>query len=70
MKYNLKIKFNKDFLKVSGNEIEIGVMSKPQKGKANEEIIKKLAKHFHVSSSNVRILSGLRSKRKTVEITF
>jgi len=68
MRYFLKVKLKKDFVKVSGESIEIGVMSTPQKGKANEEIIKKLAKHFGVSSANVRIVSGRTSKRKIVEI--
>jgi hypothetical protein len=62
------VKFNKDFLEISGTHIEIGVMSKPQKGKANTEIIKKLANHFHVSSSHVRIVAGMKSKSKIVEI--
>lgn len=70
LKYKLKVKFNKDFVKVSGESIEIGVKSKPQKGKANLEIIKKLAKHFSIPSSHVRILAGMKSKRKLVEIDF
>ena len=68
MRYNVKVKFNKDYVKVSGDSIEIGVMSKPQKGKANEEIVRKLARHFGVSSSEVAILSGKASKRKIVEV--
>jgi len=68
LKYGLRVKFNRNFVKVSGTEIEIGVTSKPQKGKANAEIIKKLAKHFGVPSSGVRIVSGLKSKNKIVEI--
>ena len=69
MRYNLKVKLNKDFVKVAGDNIEIGVMAKPQKGKANEEIVKKLAKHFRVSSSCVSIVAGKTSKRKIVEIS-
>jgi len=38
--------------------------------KANLELIKKLAKHFKVSSSQIRIVSGLKSKRKIVEKRF
>ncbi|HIE18162.1 TPA: DUF167 domain-containing protein, partial [Candidatus Bathyarchaeota archaeon] len=48
--------------------IIVGLTSKPEKGKANLELIKKLAKYFKVSSSQIRIVSGLKSRRKIVEI--
>jgi len=48
----------------------VGLRSRPVKGKANLELIKKLAKYFRVSSSQVRIISGSKSRRKTVEITI
>jgi len=66
--YKIIVKFNRDFIEVSGNAITIGIKSKPVKGKANREIIKKLAKYFNVSSSKIRIVSGIRSKNKIVEI--
>jgi len=69
MKYEVEVRFHNDFLKVEGNKIIVGLTSKPEKGKANLELIKKLAKHFKVSSSQVKIVSGLKSKRKIVEIT-
>ena len=69
MIYEVEVAFHKDFLKVDGNKILVGVTSKPEKGKANSEIVKKIAAHFNVSSSRVRILSGLKSRRKTVEVT-
>jgi len=70
MLYSLSVKFNKDFVEVdeAAKTIAIGVRAKPVKGKANEEIVKKLAKHFGRPSSCVRIVAGVRSKRKTVEI--
>ncbi|RLI18075.1 DUF167 domain-containing protein [Candidatus Bathyarchaeota archaeon] len=69
MKYEVEVKFHKNFIKVEGNKILVGLTSKPEKGKANLELIKKLAKHFKVPSSHIRIVSGLKSKRKIVEIT-
>jgi len=54
---------------VNRNKITIGLTSKPENGKANLELIKKVAKHFNVSSSQVRIVSGFKSRRKIVEIT-
>jgi len=66
--YEVFVEFQKDFVKVEGNQVTIGVKSKPIKGKANKEIIKKLAKHFGVSSSSVTIRSGQKTKKKIVEI--
>jgi uncharacterized protein (TIGR00251 family) len=68
MRYEVTVEFRKDFVRVNGNEIVIGITSKPEKGKANLELIKKLAKYFNVSSSQVRIISGFKSRRKIVEI--
>ena len=64
----MRVEFNKDFVDVNNNEITVGVRSKPIDGEANKEIIKKLSKHFGVSSANVRIRSGHKSKDKIVEI--
>lgn len=69
MIYTIHVEFYKDFVEVSGAEITIGVKSRPISGAANKEIIKKLAKHFGVSSANVSIRSGHKSKTKIVEIT-
>lgn len=69
MLYTIHVEFRKDFVEVNGAEIIIGVKSRPVGGAANKEIIKKLAKHFGVSSANISIKSGHRSKTKIVEIT-
>lgn len=66
--YEIFVEFQKDFVKVEGNQVTIGVKSKPIKGEANKEIIKKLAKHFGVSSSSVTIRSGQKTKKKIVEM--
>jgi uncharacterized protein (TIGR00251 family) len=68
MKYDIKVKFHEDFLKIDRNKILIGLKSKPEKGEANKELIKKLADHFNVHSSRVKILSGFKSRKKIVEI--
>ena len=69
MLYHVHVEFNKDFVNVDGNQITIGIKAKPIDGAANKEIIKKLAKHFGVSSANVAIKSGHRSKEKIIEIS-
>jgi len=66
--YEITVKFHKDFLEIEENQITIGIDSKPVKGEANKEIIKKLSRHFQTPTSNIQIKSGQKSKRKIVEI--
>lgn len=68
MLYELQVEFHKDFVEVYENKIIIGIKSKPIKGEANKEIIRKLAKHFGISSSLVKIRAGQKSRQKIVEI--
>ena len=66
--YKVSVTFHKDFIEVINDEISIGIKSKPQKGEANKELIKKLSKHFNVSQSQVRITSGEKSRKKLIQI--
>ncbi|MEM2902812.1 MAG: DUF167 domain-containing protein [Candidatus Bathyarchaeia archaeon] len=68
LRYEVEVKFHEDFVKAEGNKIIVGLTSKPEEGKANLELIKKLAKHFNVPSTHVKIVAGLKSRRKVVEI--
>ena len=68
MRYSIKVKFNKDIFEITGDKIIAGVKAKPEKGKANEELVKKLAWHFKVPISSVRIVSGRTSRNKVIEI--
>ncbi len=70
MKYRVSVKFHRDFIDVDEEEkeITIGVKAKPTKGKANREIIKKIADYFGVSSAYVHIVHGGKSRKKMVEI--
>ncbi len=68
MIYKVHVEFSKEFLEIQENQICIGIKSKPVKGDANKEIIKKLAKHFGVSTALVHIKSGHKSRQKIVEI--
>ena len=47
----------------------IGVNAIPEDGKANKEVINVVADYFNVSKSNVKILSGLKSTKKIVEVS-
>lgn len=55
-------------LTVDQDEITISVKSKPKGGKANLELIKKLADYFRVNKDEIRIISGKTSKKKLVEV--
>ena len=68
MFYEIIVEFNKEIFEISENKITIGIKSRPVKGEANKEIIKKLAKHFGVSTSKIQIKTGHKSKVKIVEI--
>ena len=68
MLYEVNVEFNKEFLSIKENQITIGIKSKPIKGEANKEIIKKLAKHFGISTSLVQIKYGHKSKQKIIQI--
>lgn len=68
MIYKVNVEFSKEFLEMENDQINIGIKSKPIKGKANKEIIKKIAKHFKISRSLVQIKSGHKSSEKIIEI--
>jgi len=53
---------------VEGDHLKVYVRAPPVKGKANEAVIEVLAKFFGVKKSDMRIISGERSREKVVEI--
>ena len=68
-KYEVKVKFHKDFIEVKDRVIEVGVTANPEEGKANKEVLQKIARHFKVPLSHVNIVLGKTSRKKIVEIT-
>jgi uncharacterized protein (TIGR00251 family) len=66
--YKVHVEFSKEVLEIIGDEITIGIKSKPIKGEANKEIIKKIAKHFKISTALVQIKSGHKSSEKIIEV--
>lgn len=70
MKIQIKVKPNSRTEEVSqeGASFIVKVKEQPKEGKANQAVIKLLAEHFGVPQSQVRILSGFRSKNKLVEV--
>ena len=68
MIYKVHVEFSKEVLEIINDEIIIGIKSKPIKGEANKEIIKKIAKHFKISTVLIQIKSGHKSSEKIIEI--
>ena len=60
----------------SSNEVEreadgslrVRVTARPEKGKANEAVLRMVAEHFRVKRSAVALVSGATSRRKVVEV--
>jgi uncharacterized protein (TIGR00251 family) len=55
-------------VEAAGGGLTVFLKSPPVEGKANEELIGRLAGHFGVPKSRVRIRSGFSSRTKLVEI--
>ena len=70
MKIHVKVKPNSrtEELSQEGDSFIIKVKEPPKEGKANQAVIKLLAEHFGVPHSQVRILSGFRSRNKIIEV--
>ncbi len=68
MRYRVIVKLGGSGIRVDGDEIEVGIQSEPERGEANRELVKKIAKHFSVPAQNVRIVSGHASRKKLVDV--
>ena len=49
---------------------KIKITNAPEKGKANDRVIKLLSKHFKVPKSNIEIIKGLTKPNKIVKINL
>jgi len=70
MKIQIKVKPSSKTEELSreGDSFIVKVKEPPKEDKANQAVIKLLAKHFGVPQSQVMILSGFRSRNKVVEV--
>ena len=70
MKIQVEVKPNSKTEEVSqeSDSFIVRVKEPPREGKANQAVIKLLAEHFGVPKSQVRIVSGLRSRNKIIEV--
>jgi len=70
MKIQVKVKPDSktEGLSREGDSFIVKVKEPPKEGRANQAVIKLLAEHFGISQSQIRILSGFRSRNKVVEV--
>ncbi len=54
---------------VGKDELTVYLREKPVEGQANIALVKLLASHFHVPKTSIRIKSGVRGRKKLVEIS-
>ena len=59
-----------ELLRLSEDSYRIKVSSAPEKGKANKRIIELLSRELGAKKRDIKIVSGVTSDRKIVEITL
>ncbi len=57
-----------DVVKINDNEYKVELKEKAKNNKANIELITLIARYFKTDFSNVKIKSGLTSRKKLVEV--
>jgi hypothetical protein len=55
---------------LGGSSYKVKVNAPASEGKANARLVEILAEHFNTSKSRIRILQGLNSRSKVVEIAI
>lgn len=59
---------NEKLERIHGSEYRVAVKEPPEKGRANQAILKLLAKHLGVPPSRLRIISGIAGRKKLIEM--
>ena len=57
-----------EFAGMHGERVKLRLAARAVDGKTNEALIEFLAAHYKVRKSSVRIMAGLKSRHKRVEI--
>ncbi|MBU2522766.1 MAG: DUF167 domain-containing protein [Nanoarchaeota archaeon] len=70
MRFKVKVIANSSQQKIEEKDgtLKIHLKAVPMKGKANEELIEVISKHFKVKKSQINILKGHKSNIKEVEV--
>ncbi len=51
-----------------GAALKVAVQAPPEKGKANEEVVRVLAEYFGVPARQIHVLAGMTSRQKRVQV--
>ena len=54
--------------KISEAEYKVWVNAVPEKGKANQSVIKLLSKYFKIAKSRIEIIGGKTTKTKIIDV--
>ena len=65
----VKTKSKVEKIEAKGDGFCVWVNTVPQKGEANEAVLKLLATHLHIPKSRIKIIQGLKNKNKLVLIS-
>ena len=71
MKYAIKVipkSSQTEIIEKKDDFLKIKLKAVPEKGKANAELIKFLAKYFKTAKSNINIIKGKTGRNKIVDI--
>jgi hypothetical protein len=49
-------------------DLKVKITVAPENGKANKEVVRLLAKHFHKKQAEIKIIKGLTVKNKIIQI--
>jgi len=67
---NVKTNSKKQGVIDNGEYLTIQVLAKPIKNKANIELIRFLRNKLNIESNQIKILKGLKSSNKTIQLEF
>lgn len=71
MRFNVKVQPGAKEAQISEEEngvLKIKVNAPAKQGRANARLVEILSEHFNVPSSCIKIIKGLKSKNKVIEI--
>ena len=71
MKIEVKVKLNsgkQDVVKISEDKYVVSLKKPAEDNKANIELIKLFSKYLKISSKDIKIIKGLKSKNKIIKI--
>lgn len=70
MIFNVRVspKASRNLVKEEGGALKVYLTKPAEDGLANEQLIELVAEHLKVKKYRVRIIKGLKSRNKTIEI--